>query len=208
MVENQAVGHRDVFDRAASISNDDETTRPEYDTDGIHTNTAGNLAKANAITRPMFQALLKIQETAGRTVTAWDYLNQREQLIYGDTGERDITALPGNNIASGKVYMQRTGNEVTITVSQVKLIALSGASSTDLFAPGAIPAGFRHRRTTWYPMKSNGAVATGAEWRQLGATSSGWLPIYSGAKLEDEYRAVIKYTTSDPWPTSLPGVAV
>lgn len=147
-----------------------------------------------------------VSETAGRTVSVWDYLNNREQLIYGDTGERNITALSGN-VASGNIYLQRTGNEVTITIVMVKLAALGAGSSTDLFAPGAIPAGFRHRRTTWYEVKSNGATAANAEWRQFGVTSSGWLPIYSGATLADEYRAVIKYTTTDPWPTVLPGVA-
>lgn len=154
----------------------------------------------------MTTAAILFSQTAGRVVTAWDYLNNREQLIYGDTGERDITALSAR-VAAGKVYIQRVGPDVTLTLSMVKLSDVAGGASVDLFAPGVIPAGFRHRRTTWYPVKANGATAVANAFRQFGITASGWLPIYSSAALEDEYRAVIKYTTSDPWPAALPGTA-
>ena len=200
---------RDFQDVAAPVTaNDTGGLLPQYiSSDGLHMNTAGQTAIADSLTKVMTtRSSLVFDETAGRTVKAWDYLNQREQIIYGDTGERNITALSGN-VASGNIYLQRTGNEGTITLASVKLAALGTGISTDLFASGAIPAGFRHRRTTWYPVKSNGTSATGAEWRQFGTTSSGWMPIYSGATLADEYRAVIKYTTSDSWPTTLPGVA-
>lgn len=197
--------------RATAISDKPGYMRSDLRVDNGHVNELGHrLMAASALTdraRAEQVGTYRFDNTAGKTCWAWDPTAGREQLIYGDTGERDITALSGN-VANGNIYLQRTGNEVTITLLMVKLATLASGSSTDLFAPGAIPAGFRHRRTTWYPMKSNGASNTGTEWRQLGATSSGWMPIYSSASLADEYRAVIKYTTTDPWPTSLPGTAV
>lgn len=46
-------GIRDLFDFAASMSDDDETIRPEFDGDGIHLTTSGYAANAAAITRPV-----------------------------------------------------------------------------------------------------------------------------------------------------------
>jgi lysophospholipase L1-like esterase len=47
------LGIRDVFDWNGALSDDDETIRPEFYGDGVHTNTAGAQAKADAITRPL-----------------------------------------------------------------------------------------------------------------------------------------------------------
>lgn len=44
-------GIRDVFDFASSVSSDDETIRPEFDSDGIHLTTSGYKANSDAITR-------------------------------------------------------------------------------------------------------------------------------------------------------------
>lgn len=46
-------GARDLFNFAGSISTDDETITPEYNSDGIHLTAAGYAANAGAITRPV-----------------------------------------------------------------------------------------------------------------------------------------------------------
>lgn len=50
---NLPLGTRDVFDFAASISDDDETIKPEYNADGTHLNTAGYAQNALAVVRPI-----------------------------------------------------------------------------------------------------------------------------------------------------------
>lgn len=44
---------RDVFDFVPAVSSDDETILPEFNTDGVHLNTAGYAALADTITRPL-----------------------------------------------------------------------------------------------------------------------------------------------------------
>lgn len=191
-LKTKPLGIRDVFERAASISNDDETIRPEYDADGIHTNTAGNLAKANAFTRPMFRALLKIQETAGRTVSVWDYLNQREQVIYGDTGLRNMVSELTNVESSGHVQLNRYGNLCTLIFHDVKTTTSGNVAILTL------PIGFR-------PDLSQSGTAAGTTRTQ--ATNNGAF-VMVGATAGTIITGSLTWYTPNPWPATLPGVAV
>lgn len=196
-LKTKPLGIRDVFERAASISNDDDTIRPEYDADGIHTNTAGNLAKANAFTRPMFQALLKIQETAGRTVSVWDYLNQREQMIYGDTGLRDISSLILDRTA-GSAFVRRENNTITVYLNSV----VSSRPGAGVSIIASLGSGYRaDNASEVWTIASNVSSA-----RRVGVNIYGQLTTRDG---DSSYpiTAVFTFTTRDPWPNSLLGVA-
>lgn len=141
-------------------------------------------------------------QSAGRVVKIWDYLNKREQIIYGDTGVRDITSL--STASAGRILLSRQGNTCWLYLEEV----VPGTITTynyDLLPAGTIPSGFRPAQSYWQdiPSQSNNPNGT----RLYAAVArTGWLPIYNGAKETDRYRAIISYPTPNPWPTSLPGV--
>lgn len=195
-LKTKPLGIRDVFDRSAAISNDDDTIRPEFNADGIHTNTAGNVAKANAVTRPVFRSLLQIKETAGRTVSVWDYLNQREQLIYGDTGWRDVSSLlqSGKNYSVSYLEMKRVNGEVHLRIG-----ALTGDTGTFL-----VPvSGFRIDHS----VGRNAGLILGSKGAVLRVNGSIYGFNITGNASDEIYTGYISWPTSDPWPSSLPGVA-
>lgn len=71
----------------------------------------------------------RVDQTAGRAIYQWDDVNDREQLIYGDTGWRDMALDPtygivaagdffgtpsGGSVTAGTVRIRRIGNTVYI----------------------------------------------------------------------------------------------
>lgn len=146
---------------------------------------------------PLGKRAYTIDQSVGRTVKVWDYLNNREQLIYGDTGDRDISALLINS--AGKVVISRTVNTVTLDLQGVK--PSGELTSGSVFLP--IPSGFRS------PIRRDMALAAdglATVMRSCFIFANGgmgvWLPSTS-----DSYRLIISYRTNDPWPTALPGAA-
>lgn len=142
-----------------------------------------------------------VTETAGRVVKVWDYVNGREQLVYGESGLRDITAL-APNITAGKLYLTRSGNEVSLLFSDVVMGGATG-SAYDMIAAGGIPVGFRPPVTHWY----NG-IDGPPGLRRIGVASSGWVPVYLSPVPSDFYRGKVSWSTQQAWPVSLPGTAV
>ncbi|HJX78551.1 GDSL-type esterase/lipase family protein [Glutamicibacter sp.] len=180
----------DVFDMSAAVSNDDETLRPEFDADGIHLNTAGYAAMAATITRLVVTRGITVVETAGRVFKVWDYLNQREQLVYGDTGLRQVTLS-----VAGTGLLRREGRDVTLYLRDV----VTPTGSETIYT---LPAGF----TPDYSPQHGFIGRTGS--RALAAFSvSGASVTQNGTQTTAMY-VQIKFTTNDPWPTSLPGSAV
>lgn len=131
-----------------------------------------------------------LEQTAGRVVKVWDYLNNREQIIYGDTGARDITALLSVPTSGGFVYVHRHAQMVTLSVEALKLLTSSLGVIT------VLPSGFRPARTAYFQLEEvslRGQVTIYGNvqlynWRQE-------LPIYG----------TVTFPTSDPWPATLPG---
>lgn len=136
-----------------------------------------------------------VKETAGRTVTVWDYLNNREQLIYGDTGERDISTLLTG--ATGRVTVSRVGSMVNLSFEGV---APSDSTSGLILT---LPVGFRPSNRKDFTMP---ATTAGAAWRSTYILTNGGVGVWSRGT-SDNYRFYISFRTSEPWPTSLPGVA-
>lgn len=138
-----------------------------------------------------------VSETVGRTVTVWDYLNNREQMIYGDTGWRDVSSWvrTDRGYTVSLIQVRRVGGTV-----HIRFAAATGGTGT-FFTP---TAGFRVGATTdlfWAP-----AVSKAGAVKQLRGNNYGF--IVDGMAVSDVFNCYAIYETSDPWPTTLPGVAV
>lgn len=138
-----------------------------------------------------------VEQSAGRVVKVWDYLNNRDQMIYGDTGSRKISSAFPDRV-SGESYIRRSGNVVTMDLD---LMVLSG-SGTYTHA-GLVPYGFRPTGLAYgIAMHLNAAV----DMHRYNISSAGNWSLYyytTGKAL----RSTLSWITSDPWPTALPGVA-
>lgn len=132
----------------------------------------------------------KISEVAGRTITVWDYLNNREQLIYGDTGDRDLSSMLPAGATAVRCGLRRTGNVCTLTMYDVKMLA---NGSGNFFV---IPSGFR-------PTMQVSNTAQGLSSR-IQATQAGNVQGYNWTAATSIYGSLV-WQTSDPWPTTLPG---
>lgn len=142
----------------------------------------------------------RVNQTAGRAIYQWDDVNNREQLVYGDTGERVMTADTVYTVAAwGSFRLRRIGTKVTLNIQ--------GMDMTD---PGAnpniltLPDGFRPAfdvRTTFHAETSFAQVRLFiGTLGQLSIASrqSGSVAVVNG---------IVTYDTNDAWPTTLPGTA-
>lgn len=140
-----------------------------------------------------------IDQSVGRVVKVWDYINNRYQIIFGDTGVRAVDPLAG---FAGTVHMVRVGRQVDVFVYD-----LTGPIGTANFVNA--PAGFRSRYR-FLPYDRGLLFTSPAEGepviRRMGyfgdAIRVYWLS--EGESLSGHFQ----YFTDDPWPTSLPGTAV
>ncbi|WP_144628954.1 hypothetical protein [Arthrobacter woluwensis] len=122
-------------------------------------------------------------------------------LIAYDSGLRNIAAtLPSNTYTSGTITLQRTNNEVTLQLSDLLLSGTAAVAGT-LDLP-ILPPGFRPPAAN-FQYNTVGAVATPV--RRLNVLNSGTVRIYSFAP-SDLLTGVLKWTTPDSPPTTLPGV--
>lgn len=122
-------------------------------------------------------------------------------LIAYDSGLRNIAAtLPSNTYTSGTITLQRTNNEVTLQLSDLLLSGTAAVAGT-LDLP-ILPPGFRPPAAN-FQFNTVGAVATPV--RRLNVLNGGTVRIYSFAP-SDLLTGVLKWTTPDSPPTTLPGV--
>lgn len=184
----------------------DRLLPPSLSNDPAHMNAAARQAVTTHLLLPKLQELgwrpepvqrYTIDQSAGRVVKVWDYLNNREQLIYGDTGDRDISSNLSKS--TGKVVVSRMGNNVTLD--------LMGVAPTSELASGTvflnIPSGFRSPIRKDLPLLAN---ITGNASRSSFIFANGGMGVWNPST-SDLYRFTVSYRTNDPWPTSLPGVA-
>lgn len=138
----------------------------------------------------------KVSQTAGRTVTVWDYLNNREQIIYGDTGWRKVDAALPAGVTASNVWLRRQGNEVTINVQNLR------ADTVGTVTVYNAPVGYRPDA----PSVRSGVYASSSGTARIISPFAGNVRVLSmgaGESLDGS----VTFTTPDPWPTSLPGVA-
>jgi hypothetical protein len=133
-------------------------------------------------------------ESAGRRIFEWDYLNSRWQMTYGDTGWRSITP---ENSWTGTLYVRRQGNICQIITTPV------GGASASADTIWTVPSGFRPGgSSTHYITGLNGANPTVTENLGLGTTLAA-----RTTRTAYNFSCNYTYMTSDAWPTSLPGTA-
>ncbi|WP_295837387.1 pyocin knob domain-containing protein [uncultured Microbacterium sp.] len=148
--------------------------------------------RGSAFSAWRFMASQRIDQTAGRAIYTLDDVNGREQLIYGDTGSRNVTALLSAEW-TGSAYLRRVGQTVSVNVNAGSSAAVP-ANTTIL----TLPSGFRPDGTI------NKIIAGGNV--QHGVVTDG-----NGITRADTALTALRwyfsFTTSDPWPTSLPGTA-
>lgn len=136
----------------------------------------------------------RFDQTAGRAEYEWDEQNNRDQLTYGDTGTRDITAS-FSQITSGAVQISRSAYSVTLIFSDVVFGSLSG--TVEIAQP---PVGFTP------PINSNFALMTSTTMIRA-FVASALIRIY-GVVSGSSYSGTITYRTNTAWPITLPGNAV
>lgn len=143
----------------------------------------------------------RTSEAAGRAMYAWDELNQREQLIYGDTGWRDISSsLIGG--ASGTAFIRRFGGVLEVSLSLT--LADGTPNGTKVLS---LPAGFISSYFKGYfPARAAGDATKTVFFRWTNNELYMGLPAaYSSSWGVLEISSV--FTSTANWPTVLPGVA-
>lgn len=134
-----------------------------------------------------------IDQTAGRVVKVWDHLNNREQIIYGDSGLRDVSELLTVARSAGTLHLSRSTQVVTLTINGLK----PSATGSDIIA--IMPSGFRPARTVFFQAE--------------GVSAMGQVTQYGNTQLYDWVKDIpifgtVTFITADPWPPTLPGKAV
>lgn len=188
---------RDWQDIAAPVTAGDAGgLLPQYiSSDGLHMNTAGQAAIGNSALKVMTtREGLVFDHSVGRVAKAWDSANQREQVIYGDTGLRDVTSLFSAYVpTAGSAYLQRVSGTCYLTFEGIKFAA--NGSGT----PMVIPSGFRPQRIFPVPMEGLTARAQ--------VTQFGNVQLFNWTADKAIY-GTLSWPCGDPWPTSLPGLVV
>ncbi|UTN92028.1 hypothetical protein SEA_DARBY_23 [Arthrobacter phage Darby] len=143
----------------------------------------------------------RTDQTAGRAMYQWDEINQREQLIYGDTGWREVSALLVDGWTSSGLFLRRLGSQVFLTG------IITGSSATsDHFLSLLNDVGFRPgSQSIFSPVLSDDY--TSSRDLQFDATSTKMQVYVRAAPVGKNWRMAASWITPNSWPTSLPGAA-
>lgn len=143
---------------------------------------------------------ITVDQTAGRTVRVWDYLNSREQMIYGETGLRDISASVGN-MTSGTIEVSRESGRVFYKLYNV--VPTNPALPITLGTAFARGNGFYNSEKVWHRLAPYGApILTHKQMSGAGSEILIGSPVAAGG-----VSCSFSHPTTDPWPLTLPGVA-
>lgn len=137
----------------------------------------------------------RFDNTVGNRLLTWDANNAVEQVVYGDTGLRDVSAslITG---WTGYLQLRRIGN----TVFFYTYALTGGTGHAFVVPPGFLPS-----------PPSNGAFTSGGRIDGLIAslaydpTSKALTP--KNCDAGGYFQGYAPWVTADPWPTALPGVA-
>lgn len=142
--------------------------------------------------------------TAGRAMYTWDEQNQREQLTYGDTGWRNVTADLLNGY-TGNVYLRRIGYTVFCEGTPTPPDPMV---SGDFYQ---VPVPFQWTSLQNVRFNSRMAGSLDPFWLvRKGPTlplsveniNGSWAPARGG------FAFATSWATANAWPTTLPGTAV
>lgn len=144
----------------------------------------------------------RTDQTAGRAIYQWDDLNNREQLIYGDTGWRDLTPLLANGWTAQWMRIRRVNNTATL-----QFLNVGGADATTdtIFT---LPIGFQ---------PSTGGYHLGLPFADSAPNNLSYIRIGGinfmlikgrAAPYSTSVMSTVSWDVYEPWPTTLPGTAV
>jgi hypothetical protein len=137
-------------------------------------------------------------ESVGRRQFAWDTVNNRWQLVHGDTFWRNISALLVN-AWTGTVYLRRVNYTCHLHVE-----ALDNTPSTAATAM-TLPSGFFESGFTGARLTLTTVAGTTTPLRMsistVGAVVVPQTPVGS-------YYGTLSYALAAAWPVALPGTAV
>lgn len=141
-----------------------------------------------------------IDNTAGKVITMWDETANRSQILYGDTGIRNLATILENGWTASNAKLRRFGDRVTLTVYN-----LSGTSSTTTTFY-TLPVGFRPGGNTYLPVYT---TAPGSTSVVIAQAADGALKLPTGVTLiGGAAYTEVSWTTTDTWPAALPGSAI
>ncbi|UVK58680.1 minor tail protein [Arthrobacter phage GantcherGoblin] len=139
----------------------------------------------------------RFDQTAGRVLYQWDEANAREQLVYGDTGWRDVTASLMNGWTGTSLWLRRIGYVVYI-----RAYNMVGTSAT-LNKFYTLPVGFQRSPSgTEYLTSSDGFTPLSIE-----NAGNVLAFVNTSNRFAGAFGNFTPFTTIDAWPTSLPGTA-
>ena len=145
-------------------------------------------------------------ESVGRRLFQWDANNSRWQQTFGDTGWRDVTGSIAAGLAATNptltLYVRRHG----IRVSWLLFEGAAGTATGLVNILAAVPAGFNQTPTVStyaaYPLMNyaTGTITLESVYMSsFDMNTAGWTTI--------RHTGSWSYTTTDAWPTALPGTA-
>ena len=147
-------------------------------------------------------------ESIGRRLFSWSSALANGattgwQMVYGDTGWRDVSSLLENGWALGasfpKLHMRRLGGIVSIDAD---LSASSATGNTIM----TFPSGFEPHRTMVTIGYNGGAGYNAFEARST--NDAGTNTLFAYTRTGGLWRVTPQYQTVAAWPSSLPGTAV
>jgi len=165
-------------------------------------------------------ATIRVDNTVGRRAFAWDADNAREQMVYGDTGWRDIKAsskFPGDTTLS-VLNLRRFNGMVYLygwIIPGATMTAAPRWNPVEFLNP--IPIGFRPGTPAFSYLNYNaGVFSAGSSARSLvvsnSSTSDAMSLFVMGDSVSTNWPGVntifsTSWPTVEAWPTTLPGVA-
>ena len=137
-------------------------------------------------------AIRWIKKTGGNSVNGW-------AVDYGDTGWRNITPNPlPANIDKTDCKIRRVNDVVEVAIGYTNVI-----NATEMIYTNSLPLGFRPAQNVFVTGTSTGPGTSRSGGVAIDGTRIRWQSTVGNWRT-----AYARYTTDDPWPTSLPGTAI
>lgn len=149
----------------------------------------------------------RVDQTAGRVIYQWDDLNYREQLIYGDTGWRNVRGLfEAVCAANGLTYANIAGfsdpaiRRVGSTIYYRIGVNITGALANVDFRTAMQPAGFKTDQIENWQMPASMTGSAGV----IHFSPANYIRFWTAGN----QTFIMSLSTTDAWPTTLPGTAI
>ena len=188
----------DAMERATDLAGGDFATHEYVDQKVASVTLTGTGSPERKVTAPVgtiytdtaaTNGAIRWIKTSGTGNTGW-------RVEYGDTGWRNVSDALSGVLESGKVFFRRRGDTIDIVTEWAKFIP--GGTSQ-------MPVGFRPFRNDGFPFYGSASLATPVAQFRIGYTGTITINVF-----DDRYSANDQgtLTTSDSWPTTLPGIPV